>query len=240
MFSLSRGTILLINPINIQVPTDIIQEWQEIVNLISNIADVPAGLIMRLEGDHIEVFVSSESKDNPYRIRHKEKLENSGLYCEAVIKSNQKLLLPNALADEKWKNNPDLKLNMISYLGYPILLPNEQPFGTICVLDNKPNAYSDTLEILMMAMRNLIEKNLEIIFMNQILGDENKRISDYLNEIQAFRGIVPICSHCKSIRDSENNWHSIEEFLFTHPKADFSHGICPKCLKELYPDFLEK
>lgn len=231
---------MLINPINIQVPKDIIQEWQKIVNIISHIADVPAGLIMRVEDDHIEVFVSSESKDNPYRMSHKEKWENSGLYCETVIRSNKKLLVPDALADEKWKNNPDVKLNMISYLGYPILLPNKQPFGTICVLDNKPKTYSETVETLMMAMRNLIEKNLEIVFMNQILGDENKRISDYLNEIQAFRGIVPICSNCKSIRDAENNWHSIEDFLFTHPKADFSHGICPKCLKELYPDFLKK
>lgn len=231
---------MLINPIKIQVPADIIQDWQKLVNSISNIVDIPAALIMRLEDDHIEVFVSSESKDNPYRMSHKEKLENSGLYCEEVIRSNQKLLVPDALADEKWKNNPDVKLNMISYLGYPILLPNKQPFGTICVLDSKPNVYSETVETLMMAMCNLVEKNLEIVFMNQVLGDENKRISDYLNEIQAFRGIVPICSSCKSIRDAENNWHPIEEFLFTHPQADFSHGICPKCLKELYPDFLKK
>ena len=231
---------MLINPIKIQIPLDIIQDWQKIVNIISDIADVPAGLIMRLEDDHIEVFVSSESKDNPYRMSHKEKLEHSGLYCEEVIRSNKKLLVPDALADEKWRNNPDVKLNMISYLGYPILLPNKQPFGTICVLDSKPNAYSETVETLMMAMRNLIEKILEIVFMNQILGDENKRISDYLNEIQAFRGIVPICSSCKSIRDAENNWHPIEEFLFSHPKADFSHGLCPACLKELYPDFVKK
>jgi hypothetical protein len=89
----------------------------------------------------------------------------------------------------------------------------------------------------MTTFRNLIESNLETVFMNQILGEENRRLSDYLDEIQAFRGIVTICSQCKSIKDSENNWNPIEKFLIRHPRADFSHGICPECMKKLYPDF---
>mgnify|MGYP001953189988 CR=1 FL=1 len=68
-------------------------------------------------------------------------LFDSGLYCETVIKSGKQLLVPDALADKDWENNPDVELNMISYLGFPILFPDGNPFGTICVLDNKKNAY---------------------------------------------------------------------------------------------------
>jgi hypothetical protein len=154
-----------------------------------------------------------------------------------VIKSKKKLLVPDALVDECWKNNPDVKLNMISYLGFPLFCPDEKPFGTICVLDAKRNEYSAVIEQLMLKLKKLIESQIEQIWTNAILGDKNRRLTDYLMEIQAFRGIVPICSHCKAIRGQHGQWNPIEHYLLKHPVADFSHGICPKCKKELYPDF---
>ena len=99
----------------------------------------------------------------------------SGLYCETVINTNGKLRIPNALADEKWKNNPDVKLNMISYLGFPILLPDGNPFGTICVLDNKENAYSETYENFIKNFREIIQSQLELIYMNTLLGEKKQK-----------------------------------------------------------------
>jgi GAF domain-containing protein len=222
---------------DICVPETTLKSWQEIVDMLAQILDVPAALIMRLKDPDIEVFASSKSTGNPYRPGDREHLWGSGLYCETVIRTGDKLLVPDALADETWKNNPDVKLHMISYLGLPIFWPKRRPFGTICVLDNKTNEYPGKAEALMMKFRNLIESNLELIYMNQTLGDKNRQLSDYLMEIQAFRGIVPICSNCKSIRDGQGNWHPIEDYLIKQPQADFSHGICPKCMKILYPEF---
>jgi len=223
--------------IQIDVPPDIVQDWQEIVNMLAGIVGIPAALIMRLNEPYIEVFVSSKSDGNPYHPEEKEIFYNSGLYCETVIKSNEKLLVPDALVDENWKNNPDIKLGMVSYLGFPILLPDGSPFGTICILDKKHNAYSMTVEDLMLTLKNLIQSHLELIYMNQVLGDRNNRLSDYLMELQTLRGIVPICAHCKSVRDSEGNWHPIEHYLIKHPEADFSHTLCQKCARELYPEY---
>jgi hypothetical protein len=79
-----------------------------------------------------------------------------------------------------------------------------------------------------------------MIYMNQILGDKNKRLTDYLMELQTLRNLVPICSNCKSIRDNQKNWHPIEHYLIRHPEAEFTHSICPKCMRELYPDFTEE
>ena len=222
--------------IKIELPKDILEDWQEIASILADMIGIPSALIMRFNAPHIEVFVSSKSKGNPYHPGDKEILYGSGLYCERVIKTKEKLLVPNALADANWKNNPDVKLNMISYLGFPILLPNKKPFGTICVLDNKPNEYSKTIEKLMLKFRSLIESHLEMIYVNQVLGEKEKRLNDYLMELQAFRGIVPICANCKSIRDGQGKWHPIEQYLIKHPEADFSHSICPNCKKKLYPD----
>jgi hypothetical protein len=88
----------------------------------------------------------------------------------------------------------------------------------------------------MMKLRDLIESHLEIIYMNHIFGDKNKHLADYFMEIQAFRGLVPICSHCKSIRDEHNNWHSLEQYFMTHQEVEFSHTICPECARKYYSD----
>ena len=96
---------------------------------------------MRVADPDIEVFVSSQTEDNPYTPGDRERLEGSGLYCETVLRTRERLLIPDALADEDWKNNPDVKLNMISYLGLPLRMDGGKPFGTICILDNKHNAY---------------------------------------------------------------------------------------------------
>lgn len=57
-----------------------------------------------------------------------------------------------------------------------------------------------------------------------------------LDEIKALRGIVPICSNCKKIRDDTGYWQQIESYIRKHSGAQFSHGICPDCIRELYPD----
>lgn len=56
-----------------------------------------------------------------------------------------------------------------------------------------------------------------------------------LNEIKTLRGVVPICSSCKKIRDDQGFWNQIETYIRDHSEAEFSHGLCPDCAKTLYP-----
>ncbi len=218
------------------IPEKYMKEWQNIVDILASVMDIPAGLIMRIVKSEIEVFISSRSEGNPYKPGDNEELYGSGLYCETVIKSNEKLLVPDALSDEDWKDNPDVKLNMISYLGFPIVYPDGTPFGTICVLDNKNNSYSNTYESLMIKFRDIVQNQLELIHMNKTLGDENKKLSDYLSEIKNLREIIPICASCKNIRDDEGFWHQVETYFTHHTGSKFTHGICPVCIKEHYPE----
>jgi len=57
-------------------------------------------------------------------------------------------------------------------------------------------------------------------------------------EVKLLKGILPVCSHCKKIRDQENNWQPIEGYISERSEADFSHGICPECAQIHYPEFL--
>ena len=146
----------------IEVPSEIVQKWQEIVNLLAEIIHVPAALVMKLEPPNINVFVSSESSGNPYE-KDEVACFDPGLYCERVIKSQQQLLVPDALQDEEWKSNPDVKLGMISYLGFPIAWPDGHIFGTICVLDDKRNAYSEPYRKFLLQCRDVLQTDLKLL-----------------------------------------------------------------------------
>lgn len=59
-------------------------------------------------------------------------------------------------------------------------------------------------------------------------------------ELQILRGIIPICSHCKKIRNDEGYWETVENYITQHSEAYFSHGICPVCLQKHYPKYAAK
>ncbi len=149
-------------------------DWQSTIDILARIIGVPVALIMRLTDGELEVFVASNTPNNPYEVGSKEVIAGSGLYCETVIQSNRMLKVPNALVDDDWKDNPDVALNMISYLGFPLVWPDGRPFGTICVLDRKENGYSVLYEGLIEKFKTLIERHLEIIDKSLML----KRLSE--------------------------------------------------------------
>lgn len=67
------------------------------------------------------------------------------------------------------------------------------------------------------------------------------RLSEHERElhrhVQTLEGLLPICSLCKSIRNPAGNWESLETFISTRSEAEFTHGLCPPCVKAHYPDF---
>lgn len=228
----------------LEISQEHIDKWQDIVDILAEVIDIPAALIMRLVESDIEVFVSSKSGANPYRPGDHEHFLGSGLYCETVINTNDKLLIPNALSDEKWKKNPDIKHNMISYLGFPITLPDGKAFGTICVLDNKENAYSETYENLIESFREIIQSHLALIHMNSVLGEKNKSLSDYIAEIKILRGIIPMCCVCGLIRDDtgvehgKGKWLKADKFVNEKTDAQVSHTYCPICYEKEIADYI--
>ncbi len=66
------------------------------------------------------------------------------------------------------------------------------------------------------------------------------RLYQSLNEIKTLRGLLPICASCKKIRDDQGAWQIIESYIKEHSEAEFSHGICPDCVKKLYPEHADK
>ena len=71
-----------------------------------------------------------------------------------------------------------------------------------------------------------------------VLADRTARQTRALRrEVALLRGILPICSFCKKIRKEDDTWEPMETYITKRSEAQFSHSVCPDCLKVHYPDF---
>ena len=172
--------VAITSKIKPELSDEFLNKWQKIVDLLSEMLDVPAALIMRINKDNMEVLLKNENADNPYNIGDKESL-NEGLYCETVIGKDKELLVENAIENEKWKDNPDVKLNMISYYGLPIKWPDREMFGTICVLDKKTKKFNKNQKELLARFKDVIEDDLELIISKKELQKQKRLFEKLLN-----------------------------------------------------------
>jgi len=63
------------------------------------------------------------------------------------------------------------------------------------------------------------------------------RLQQALDEIHVLRGLLPMCASCKRIKDEHETWQVLEVYLQNHTEAKFTHGICPECMRKLYPEY---
>lgn len=95
------------------------------------------------------------------------------------------------------------------------------------------NKYHADLVTANQQLENEIGVRKEAEAKKEVLISELQKI---LNEVKTLRGFLPICSSCKKIRDDQGYWNQIEAYIRKHSDAEFSHGLCPDCIKKLYPD----
>lgn len=142
--------------------------------------------------------------------------------------------LPDILGTEictKLKNDPAHKKKFIMMISGKNVLSHEQADG----LDAGADGY---------IARPVSNRELKsrVYSMARLIRSERK-CDQYISELeQAFEkikvlsGIVPICMHCKQIRDDKGYWNKLEVFIQKHSEAQFSHGICDACLDKYYPE----
>ncbi len=68
---------------------------------------------------------------------------------------------------------------------------------------------------------------------NDVLQKRTKELEEALAKIKTLRGLIPICASCKKIRSDKGYWQQLEEYISEHSEADFTHGLCPECLKRV-------
>ena len=89
---------------------------------------------------------------------------------------------------------------------------------------------------------NLLARAARYAVERKRMADERERLiaelQKALAEVKTLSGLLPICAGCKKIRDEKNYWHQVESYVAKHTNVTFTHGLCPDCLKRLYPDYV--
>ena len=86
----------------------------------------------------------------------------------------------------------------------------------------------------------LSRRNAELERLTAELTARQQELEEALANLKTLRGLIPICAHCKKIRDDRGFWQQVETYVMQHSDAQFSHGICPECVKIHFPECVRR
>lgn len=157
--------------------------------------------------------------------------EISRQILDCVLSEGQPIAAADALEDPAFDTSPSVHaLHIRSVMCVPLMAHNDT-IGAL-YLDNRLEQNAFTSSDL---------KFLQLFANQAAVSIENAILNEHaLVEIKTLRGIIPICSHCKNIRDDEGYWQQVEIYVRDHSEAEFSHSICPDCMQKHYPDVYNK
>jgi hypothetical protein len=89
------------------------------------------------------------------------------------------------------------------------------------------------------------KKPYSLLFRNlkqsqEVLTRQKEELEDAMSRVKVLGGLLPICANCKKIRDDRGYWSQLESYIQKHSDANFSHGLCPECAKNLYPGLYDQ
>ncbi len=85
-----------------------------------------------------------------------------------------------------------------------------------------------------------VRTHIALKLARQKQADLIQQLQKALEEVKQLRGIIPICARCKKVRNDNGFWMQVEHYISEHSSAEFSHGLCPHCMQEMYPSLSQK
>jgi sigma-B regulation protein RsbU (phosphoserine phosphatase) len=89
-------------------------------------------------------------------------------------------------------------------------------------------------------LRARVQVGVRIVELQTMLASRVTELEEALTRVRQLRGLLPICSYCKKIRDDQNYWQQVEQYVSTHTDVQFSHGICPDCYSKVVEPQLDQ
>jgi DNA-binding response OmpR family regulator len=89
-------------------------------------------------------------------------------------------------------------------------------------------------------LRARLQVGVRIVTLQAELAERVAELQEALARVKQLQGLLPICSYCKKIRDDQNYWIQVEQYISEHSDAQFSHGICPACYRRYVQPELDK
>ena len=207
----------------------------------------------------IEERKSAEEKLSQSKITLQNVLDSSSPIC--ITSTDYQIIQANKAYYEIWPNKADTEERLKCFESRPGSLCHTDLCPLKRILEGEEEVTVDAtkyqsngtkLEFIITArpIRNadgeligIVESFQDITARKQAEMAKAELIDDLqaaLDKVNLLSGLLPICASCKKIRDDKGYWKQIEGYIREHSEAEFSHGICPDCAKELYPEMYEK
>lgn len=203
------------------------QDFDDFTLLASFICDTPIASISLID-THRQWFKSSVGLTASETPRDQ-------AFCAHTILQRDVMVVEDATRDDRFAENPlvtgapDIRF----YAGAPLVDQEGCALGSLCVIDRQPRRLSERQ---LSALQSLARKIMREIEFRRVASD----LAAALEEIKVVRGLLPICAHCKAIRNDRDYWQTVESYIAEHVETDFSHGICDDCLKQHHPRVWQK
>lgn len=152
-------------------------------------------------------------------------------FCAHTIMEDKPLIVNDAKKDARFKDNPlvleDPQIRF--YAGSPIKSEDDHLLGSVCVIDHVPRDINDNEVRMLETLSEQVSTLLKI----RRISQELRRVKQEKRELQK---LIPMCSWCKNIRDDDDFWLNVEEYIMAHPDTEITHAICPDCSEKLNED----
>jgi hypothetical protein len=197
------------------------QTYDDITYLASQLVDAPIALITLVDADR-QWFKSCLGLDV------QETPRDHAFCAHAILDPKSLLVVPNATEDRRFADNPLVTgpPHIRFYAGAPLVYSDGSALGTLCVIDSEPHAITP------------LQKQSLRVLARQVVAQMELRKT--LSDVKELRGVVPMCAHCKQVRDDAGFWKTVEKYIQENSEVMVSHGICPKCMKQQFPSFSAK
>ncbi len=163
------------------IPQHIQNNWQKLIDRAAEATQTPAVLVTRVTETTIQLALKSSGADNPFEktspgARHRD------IYCDKVVRTKAPLLVQDAKASARWQNAPQYECSMRFYLGFPVVWPDEQPFGTICVMDRDEQNRAVELYGLIEEIQQVMNNDLALL---QQMEQQKAEQAALMNKLEA-------------------------------------------------------
>lgn len=198
--------------------------FDNITRLATHITDCPVSVISLIDAER-QWFKAKIGVDY-------DECPRDESFCAHTVYYKKPFIVENTLLDERFVNHPAVLGNpgVRFYAGIPLITGGGHAIGSLCVADSRPRQLEQPQFDHLVALAQIAIGRIESAL-------TARRLASALSQMKEIRGLLPICCHCKGIRDDQGYWQSVERYMDTHADVDFTHTICPGCIAEHHPGY---